>query len=844
MNGGNLNQSQLSGLILANTGSSIGGGTGASNQISFDTNLNLSSLIDGQVRINTATGGAPKTSIFDANGNLQTNNLLAGYNSVTASGGTTVLTAASAYYQRLGGSTTQTFQLPNATTCVLGQAFVFDNDSSGVLTVTDNASNVVDTVPSGGYGYFFVESNSTSAGSWGKYALLPASYDFSTSTANFGSATITNATYQGNTIASGYGGTGLTTFTAANNALYSTSAGALTAGTLPVAAGGTGLSSTPSNGALDIGNGTGFTRTTLTAGTGISVTNTSGGITITNTSPSSGGTVTSVTGTAPVVSSGGNTPAISMAAATGSVNGYLTSTDWTTFNGKQAALVSGTNIKTVNSTTLLGSGDISVGVTSVTGTAPVVSSGGATPAISMAAATTSVSGYLTSTDWNTFNGKYSTGGALGTPSSGTLTNCTGYTYANLSGTVPTWNQNTTGNAATVSSITGNTGLMVDRLTPTSFIDGLTTSNFRSTYFGTTTYAAAIATTRWNTTPTAFNYALTSYGTSIGWACSDTQGFVATNYSTAGVIIGGGNANNILWNNAVPLYDKNWYSGALYGSILYDTNNTGYYVDPASTSVFNQINPANIYFTTANPTFNASSYFTASGGAYFSSGTVYCEANIKARGGVGNDTGSALVLTGGTGGYTQINGSARSPIFYDLDDTSWYCDPNSQSRFNKVTMPSNVGSGTFPMEISSVDRGIIFGNSSGSGIPCYFTVNSGGTVSGYIVASGGSTSYITSSDARLKTLIAPTTDTSVIDNTVINDFTWNADGKVDRGVFAQDAYKVKPSAITKGIDKEDGTIEIPWGVDYAKYVPDLIVYCQTLKQTISQLEARIAILESK
>ena len=63
-------------------------------------------------------------------------------------------------------------------------------------------------------------------------------------------------------------------------------------------------------------------------------------------------------------------------------------------------------------------------VTSVTGTAPVVSSGGTTPAISMAAATTSVNGYLTSTDWNMFNGKYSTGGALGTPSSGTLTNCT------------------------------------------------------------------------------------------------------------------------------------------------------------------------------------------------------------------------------------------------------------------------------------------------------------------------------------------------------------------------------------------------------------------------------------
>ena len=50
------------------------------------------------------------------------------------------------------------------------------------------------------------------------------------------------------------------------------------------------------------------------------------------------GTVTSVTGTAPVVSSGGATPAISMAAATTSVNGYLTSTDWNTFNGKAPAV--------------------------------------------------------------------------------------------------------------------------------------------------------------------------------------------------------------------------------------------------------------------------------------------------------------------------------------------------------------------------------------------------------------------------------------------------------------------------------------------------------------------------
>jgi hypothetical protein len=79
----------------------------------------------------------------------------------------------------------------------------------------------------------------------------------------------------------------------------------------------------------------------------------------------SGGTVTAVTGTAPVVSSGGTTPAISMPKATSSVDGYLSSTDWTTFNNKQPA---GTY------------------VTSVGATAPITTTGGTTPTIGVTAA--------------------------------------------------------------------------------------------------------------------------------------------------------------------------------------------------------------------------------------------------------------------------------------------------------------------------------------------------------------------------------------------------------------------------------------------------------------------------
>ena len=145
------------------------------------------------------------------------------------------------------------------------------------------------------------------------------------------------------------------------------------------------------------------------------------------------GGVTSVTGTSPVVSSGGTTPAISMPAATNAVSGYLTSTDWDTFNNKQAALVSGINIKTINGNTLLGSSDIAVqptlvsgtniktingnsvlgsgnlvisgGVTGVTASTPLASTGGTAPNITIQQANGSQNGYLSNVDWNTFNNK-------------------------------------------------------------------------------------------------------------------------------------------------------------------------------------------------------------------------------------------------------------------------------------------------------------------------------------------------------------------------------------------------------------------------------------------------------
>jgi hypothetical protein len=280
-------------------------------------------------------------------------------------------------------------------------------------------------------------------------------------------------------------------------------------GTVAVANGGTGLTTTPANGALDIGNGTGFTRATLTAGTGISVTNASGSITIAATNS---GTVTSVTGTSPVVSSGGATPAISLAASYGdtqnpyaskTANYVLAAPDGTagvpTFRAVVAA-----DIPTLNQNTTGSAGSVANALTSGTG----ISFSSGTTYNGSAAITVNNSLPMvypgagipnsTGTAWGT---SYSTTGSgtvvalatspsfttpvLGTPQSGNFSTGT-FTW-------PTFNQNTTGNAATATSATtatniaGGTNLQIPFNTgagATSFIVAPTVSSTFLQYNGT------------------------------------------------------------------------------------------------------------------------------------------------------------------------------------------------------------------------------------------------------------------------------------------------------------------------------------------------------------------------
>ena len=191
----------------------------------------------------TTSSGASSVMLRDANQNVSINRLNQSSTTVTAAGTTTTLTAASTFSQILTGTGGQTFKLPDATTLTNTTTFEFNNNATGTLTITDNASATVGTVTSGGAAAIALLSNGTVAGTWDVHAYIPENVQWGTNSLALGSTVITGGTWNGGTIASGYGGTGLTTFTAANNALYSTSGSALAAGTLPVAAGGTAATS-------------------------------------------------------------------------------------------------------------------------------------------------------------------------------------------------------------------------------------------------------------------------------------------------------------------------------------------------------------------------------------------------------------------------------------------------------------------------------------------------------------------------------------------------------------------------------------------------------------------------
>lgn len=92
--------------------------------------------------------------------------LIEGFTSITSAAGTTTLTVTSQTKQIVTGSTTQTIQLPDATTLPLGRKFLIINKSSGTVTVNDASASLVATVTGGNQAEVHLRAAGSAAGTW------------------------------------------------------------------------------------------------------------------------------------------------------------------------------------------------------------------------------------------------------------------------------------------------------------------------------------------------------------------------------------------------------------------------------------------------------------------------------------------------------------------------------------------------------------------------------------------------------------------------------------------------------------------------------------------------------
>jgi hypothetical protein len=134
---------------------------------------------------------------------------------------------------------------------------------------------------------------------------------------------------------------------------------------------------------------------------------------------------------------------------------------------------------------------------------------------------------------------------------------------------------------------------------------------------------------------------------------------------------------------------------------------------------------------------------------------------------------------------------------------------------------------------TADGGSAFNvNYTGTGTGYFGYYKYGGTLVGSISSTGTTTSYNTSSDARLKDNVADAEDAAnLIDAIQVRKFDWKADGSHQRyGMIAQELVEVAPEAVSVPQDEDE-----MMGVDYSKLVPMLVKEIQSLRARVAQLE---------
>jgi hypothetical protein len=160
------------------------------------------------------TSGSNSVVLRDTNQNVYANNFIPNVTTTSSSSTPINLTVASAQYQTVNGTTTsQVFNLPDATTLTVGDTFYFNNNitySSVQINAHDGTTSIL-ALQAGGAAHVILLTNSTTNGTWDVHSYAPSSVSWGNATLNFNSSSSISGLvgWQGNVIGATYGGTGV-----------------------------------------------------------------------------------------------------------------------------------------------------------------------------------------------------------------------------------------------------------------------------------------------------------------------------------------------------------------------------------------------------------------------------------------------------------------------------------------------------------------------------------------------------------------------------------------------------------------------------------------------------------
>jgi len=232
-------------------------------------------------------------------------------------------------------------------------------------------------------------------------------------------------------------------------------------------------------------------------------------------------------------------------------------------------------------------------------------------------------------------------------------------------------------------------------------------------------------------------------------------------------------------------------------------------------------------TTTRPQFSVS--YNGTTGLYLEDGTNSSWKSWKLSTSFGAGSDLSFVQSTNTSGVPTWAASAAMTL-----DVSGNLLVNSTSTLNavfSVTAKGGISACSLRVETDG-DYGYTFKNASN-------------TFVGAIGVNASTTSYVTSSDYRLKNTIALMTGAlAKVAQLKPCTYKWNVDGSDGEGFIAHELAEVCPSAVTgeKDAVNEDGSIKSQ-GIDTSFLVATLTAAIQEQQALITQLTARITALET-